>query len=301
MPAASRRCCPTSTSSNAGKDEKIAASGAFAFVIGAAALCVAAAPFAYSRLELAPLWYPVVGVDVSNHQGVIDWPKVRASGVAFAYIKATEGGDVPATRASSATGQDAASARHPARRLPLLHRSAEPGAEQARNFIAAVPEGSRGPAAGRRRRAHGALHAIAPSPRDHRRRDRAASSAMLEAHYGDRPLVYTTAEFDAAMLEGKLASESASGHEASSSRRASGATEWRHLAVSQPWPAARRRRRPSTSTSSAARGRVPRLFRFRRDRNLPASARSPHPEKPLHSSIEISAILTICARPAATR
>ena len=61
----------------------------FAFVIGAVALCVAVAPFAYSRLELAPLWYPIVGIDVSNHQGVIDWPKVRASGVAFAYIKAS--------------------------------------------------------------------------------------------------------------------------------------------------------------------------------------------------------------------
>ena len=32
-----------------------------------------------------------VGVDVSHHQGSIDWPRVRAAGVAFAIIKATEG------------------------------------------------------------------------------------------------------------------------------------------------------------------------------------------------------------------
>jgi hypothetical protein len=31
------------------------------------------------------------GIDVSNHQGTIDWKKVKSQGVAFAYIKATEG------------------------------------------------------------------------------------------------------------------------------------------------------------------------------------------------------------------
>lgn len=33
------------------------------------------------------------GVDVSNHQGVIEWERVSADGISFAYIKATEGGD----------------------------------------------------------------------------------------------------------------------------------------------------------------------------------------------------------------
>lgn len=33
----------------------------------------------------------LIGVDVSHHQGVIDWKKVKQSGVAFAYIKASEG------------------------------------------------------------------------------------------------------------------------------------------------------------------------------------------------------------------
>lgn len=31
------------------------------------------------------------GIDVSYHQGLIDWPKVRTSGVRFAIIKASEG------------------------------------------------------------------------------------------------------------------------------------------------------------------------------------------------------------------
>jgi lysozyme len=37
--------------------------------------------------------YPVHGIDVSKYQGNIDWPAAARSGVRFAYIKATEGGD----------------------------------------------------------------------------------------------------------------------------------------------------------------------------------------------------------------
>ena len=37
--------------------------------------------------------FPVHGVDVSKYQGNVDWMAVADSGVDFAYIKATEGGD----------------------------------------------------------------------------------------------------------------------------------------------------------------------------------------------------------------
>jgi lysozyme len=37
--------------------------------------------------------YPLRGIDVSNHQGAIDWQRVAADDVSFAIIKATEGGD----------------------------------------------------------------------------------------------------------------------------------------------------------------------------------------------------------------
>jgi GH25 family lysozyme M1 (1,4-beta-N-acetylmuramidase) len=33
----------------------------------------------------------VEGIDVSHHQGTVDWTRVRAAGIQFAYIKATEG------------------------------------------------------------------------------------------------------------------------------------------------------------------------------------------------------------------
>ncbi len=37
--------------------------------------------------------FPVHGIDVSKYQGDIDWNAVKASGVRFAWIRATEGGD----------------------------------------------------------------------------------------------------------------------------------------------------------------------------------------------------------------
>src|SRR3990172_4519727 len=112
----------------------------FAVVVGAVAVCAVVAPFAYSRLELAPLWYPVVGIDVSNHQGVIDWPKVRASGIAFAYIKATEGGDFR-DKSFERNWQDSAKAGMP-RGAYHFFTACKSGAEQAGNFIAAVPRES---------------------------------------------------------------------------------------------------------------------------------------------------------------
>jgi lysozyme len=41
--------------------------------------------------ERAASRYPVRGIDVSHHQGSIDWPQVARADVKFAYIKATEG------------------------------------------------------------------------------------------------------------------------------------------------------------------------------------------------------------------
>jgi len=37
--------------------------------------------------------YPVRGIDVSHHQGKIDWQAVKKQDIQFAYIKSTEGVD----------------------------------------------------------------------------------------------------------------------------------------------------------------------------------------------------------------
>lgn len=42
--------------------------------------------------------FPIRGIDVSHHQGEIDWQRVKASGRSFAFIKASEGADFRDTR-----------------------------------------------------------------------------------------------------------------------------------------------------------------------------------------------------------
>lgn len=39
----------------------------------------------------------VLGIDVSDYQGNVDWKKVKAAGITFAFIKATEGGTIVAS------------------------------------------------------------------------------------------------------------------------------------------------------------------------------------------------------------
>ncbi|RLQ89501.1 glycoside hydrolase family 25 protein [Notoacmeibacter ruber] len=41
----------------------------------------------------APWHHTVHGVDVAKYQNKVDWPRVKGSGISFAFIKATEGGD----------------------------------------------------------------------------------------------------------------------------------------------------------------------------------------------------------------
>lgn len=51
--------------------------------VGASALLGTASPSSAK--------YPVLGVDVSNYQGVIDWKRIEKQNISFAFIKATEG------------------------------------------------------------------------------------------------------------------------------------------------------------------------------------------------------------------
>lgn len=85
--------------------------------------------------------YPLRGIDVSRHQGQIDWPAVAKSDVAFVILKATEGGDhVDERFAANLAGAEAAGLAVGAYHFFTF---CKPGAEQARNFLAAVPRDRR--------------------------------------------------------------------------------------------------------------------------------------------------------------
>ena len=81
--------------------------------------------------------YPEQGIDVSHHQGKIDWPLLPAQGVRFAYIKASEGERYRDSRFQE-NWQGAGTAGI-ARGAYHFFSFCRPGAAQAANFIATVP------------------------------------------------------------------------------------------------------------------------------------------------------------------
>ena len=141
-----------------------------------------------------PKRYAVQGIDASRWQGAIDWPQAATSGVSFAFLKATEGGD-GLDPTFAANWQGAAEAGIPRGAFHYFYWC-RPAAEQARWFIKNVP------------RSPGALPPVLDlewtpfSPTCILRPDAAIVRSeaqifltLLERHYGQRPLIYTTPDF----------------------------------------------------------------------------------------------------------
>lgn len=81
--------------------------------------------------------YTVRGIDVSHHQGEIDWPAVANDDVSFAYLKASEGGDfVDSAFKRNLEGALASDLPVGAYHFFTLCR---PGEDQAANFLQQVP------------------------------------------------------------------------------------------------------------------------------------------------------------------
>lgn len=83
------------------------------------------------------LWKGARGIDLSHHQGEIDWSKLASSDISFAYIKATEGGNFvdPHFKRNWQAAKEAGlivGAYH-------FFRICKPGAIQADNFLATLP------------------------------------------------------------------------------------------------------------------------------------------------------------------
>ncbi|MFC3903023.1 lysozyme [Acinetobacter marinus] len=86
--------------------------------------------------------YPVQGLDVSHHQGEIDWQAINAQAdqpkYRFVFIKATEGGDFKDPRFV----RNWESAKNAGFKVGAYHfyRNCKSGREQAQNFIDSVPK-----------------------------------------------------------------------------------------------------------------------------------------------------------------
>jgi lysozyme len=142
---------------------------------------------------------PVQGIDVARYQLDIDWREVRRAGTRFAFIKATEGGDLldPKFRENWAEAKEAGVPRG-AYHFVFWCR---PARDQIRWFISNVPKDP------------DALPPVLDVEWSHKtscRRPsaenaRAKMREMLrafEAQYGKKPIIYTDINFHEDVLEG---------------------------------------------------------------------------------------------------
>lgn len=125
-----------------GGDEKGALTERAPFEADDAAMTVTTTPADAAVLgnlpdDVALLPGEVMGIDVSSHQQEIDWAQVRADGVGFAYLKATEGaGFTDSHFRRNWDGAQAAGVTPGAYHYFTLCSS---GAAQAADFLAAAP------------------------------------------------------------------------------------------------------------------------------------------------------------------
>jgi lysozyme len=146
---------------------------------------------------------PIQGIDVSYWQGDIDWNQVRAAGVRFAYIKATEGGDHLDPKFLD--NWSAAERAGVARGAYHFMYWCRPANEQALWFMLNVPPDS------------DALPPVLDLEWNSRSktcpgkvdRDTALQKIKImldamEAHTGKRPIIYTDPKFHREVLEGEF-------------------------------------------------------------------------------------------------
>jgi lysozyme len=145
--------------------------------------------------------YPVHGIDISKWQGDIDWAEVKRAGTAFAYIKATEGGDHLDERFhQNWAGAKAAGVPRGAYHFVFWCRSAE---EQAAWFKRNVPRDADQlpPVLDAEWNGHSKTCPKKIDPALARQKIAIILKAMHE-HTGKRPMIYTDIPFHADVFEG---------------------------------------------------------------------------------------------------
>lgn len=153
-----------------------------------------------------PANLPVQGIDLARFQGTVDWSHIKAAGLQFAWLKATEGGD----RVDPAFAENWRGAKRAGvpRGAYHFYYHCRPAHEQADWFIRNAP------------REAGALPPVLDiewtpdSPTCTIRPDAAVVRAGMQeflaivaAHFGQRPVIYTTVDFYADNHLGRLRGE----------------------------------------------------------------------------------------------
>ncbi len=146
--------------------------------------------------------FPVHGIDISKWQGEIDWFEVKRAGTAFAYMKATEGGDHLDERFQiNWEGARQAGVPRGAYHFMFWCRSAE---EQAAWFKRNVPRDADAlpPVLDAEWNGHSKTCPKRIDPELARQKIAIMLKAMRE-HTGKKPIIYTDIPFHADVLEGQ--------------------------------------------------------------------------------------------------
>lgn len=180
-----------------------------ALVLGAL-LAVGAAAFGLLRWrgwllfpdETGPNRWEIWGVDVSSYQGEVDWTVLRDQGVDFAFIKATEGSGM-VDRCFAENWEKAQDAGVQAGAYHFFSYDS-PGETQADNFITQVPvtPGALPPAVDIEFYGDKAQH---PPRREDVKKLLDPLLDRLEAHYGQKPILYATYRTYQLYLQGDYA------------------------------------------------------------------------------------------------
>jgi lysozyme len=147
--------------------------------------------------------FEIHGIDVSKYQGDIDWAEVRKSGVRFAWIKATEGGDVLDPKfAQNWEGAKAAGVPRGAYHFAYWCRPME---EQALWFLTNVPNepDALPPVLDVEWNGHSKT---CPKrvPKSVALAEMKVMLAAMERAYGKRPVIYTTVDFHRDVMQGEF-------------------------------------------------------------------------------------------------
>lgn len=144
--------------------------------------------------KLTPWHYPIHGTDVSKYQRDIDWASVKGSGISFAFIKATEGGDrVDDNFIHNWNGTKEIGMPRGAYHFYYYCRSAS---DQAKWYIRNVPKDPSAlpPVLDMEWNDSSPTCKIRP-PAETVRSEMQVFLSMVEKHYGKKPIIYTTVDF----------------------------------------------------------------------------------------------------------
>ena len=168
---------------------RIGALVAFGFT-AAGVLAIAAITSRHQLAQPDDERFPVRGIDVSHHQGAIDWPAVAGSGIRFAFIKATEGTDHNDTR--FAFNWQASAAVGIQRGAYHYFTFCSPGRAQAAHLVRTVPPGQPMLPPAVDVEYYG--NCANPPSNEVILRELGALLEALTAAYGRKPILYTTNE-----------------------------------------------------------------------------------------------------------